>query len=170
MITNAGVPQGYVLGPCPFLLYVNDILENIRTNIRLFADDTSVYTVIEYEDSIKLLNEDLREIAKWADDWLIILKPTKTNSMTFTRKKETNWPDAKFNNITKKMKNHTHTHLGITFASDVTWGEHIQNTYNKAAYRLYIMRMLKYDLDRKSLSRSYISFIRPILEYGNVLG
>ena len=68
-----GVPQGYVLGPCQFLLlYVNDILENIRTNIRLFADDTSLYTVIENEDSVKLLNEDLREIAKWADDWLII--------------------------------------------------------------------------------------------------
>ena len=63
----------------------------------------------------------------------------------------------------------SHTCLGITFASDATWGEHIQNTYNKAAYCLNITRMLKYDLDRRSLNRFYISFIRPILEYGNVL-
>ena len=50
-----------------------------------------------------------------------------------------------------------------------TWDEHIQNIYNKAAYSLNIMRMLKFDLDRKSLLRFYISFIRPMLEYGNIL-
>ena len=166
--TNAGVPQGSVLGPYLFLLYINDITENIKTNIRLFADDTSLYTVIENEDSIHLLNEDLREIARWADDWLIILNPTKTKSMTFTRKHENNWPEAVFNNIIIEDEK-SHTHLGITLSSDATWGEHIQNIYNKAAYRLNIMRMLKYDLDRKSLNRFYISFIRPMLEYGNIL-
>ena len=166
--TNAGVPQGSVLGPYLFLLYINDITENIRTNIRLFADDTSLYAVIENEDSVHLLNEDLREIARWANTWLIILNPTKTKSMTFTRKKETNWPEAKFNNITIHDEK-THTHLGITFSSDATWDEHIQSIYKKTAYRLNIMRMLKYDLDRKSLNRFYISFIRPMLEYGNIL-
>ena len=166
--TNAGVPQGSVLGPYLFLLYINDITENIKTNIRLFADDTSLYTVIENDDSIHLLNEDLREIAKWADTWLIILNPTKTNSMTFSRKFEINWPEAKFNNITIQDEK-THTHLGITFSADATWKEHIRNIYKKAAYRLNIMRMLKYDLDRKSLHRFYISFIRPTLEYGNIL-
>ena len=166
--TNAGVPQGSVLGPYLFLLYINDITENIRTNIRLFADDTSLYAVIENEDSVHLLNEDLREIARWANTWLIILNPTKTKSMTFTRKKETNWPEAKFNNITIQDEK-THTHLGITFSSDATWDEHLQSIYKKTAYRLNIMRMLKYDLDRKSLNRFYISFIRPMLEYGNIL-
>ena len=85
--TNARVPQGSVLGSYLFLLYINDIVRNIRTNIRLFADDTSLYTVIENEDSIHLLNEDLCQISIWADTWPIILNPTKTNSMLFTRKK-----------------------------------------------------------------------------------
>ena len=74
--------------------------------------------------------------------WLIILNPTKTKSMTFTRKKETNWPEAKFNNITIQDEK-IHTHLGITFSSDATWDEHLQSIYKKAAYRLNIMRMLK---------------------------
>ena len=68
-----------------------------------------------------------------------------------------------------KIKKKTHTHLGITFSSDATWDEHIRIIYKKAAYRLNIMRMLKYDLDRKSLFRFYISFVRPTLEYGNIL-
>ena len=88
----------------------NDIVEKINTNIRLFADDTSLFTVIENQESIQLLNEDLIEIAQWSDDWLIILNHTKTNSMTFTRKKETNWDDAKFNNVVIK-DNKTHTHI-----------------------------------------------------------
>ena len=168
MTTSAGVPQGSVLGPYLFLLYINDIVEKINTTIRLFADDTSLFTVIENQESIQLLNEDLIEIAQWSDDWLIILNHTKTNSMTFTRKKETNWDDAKFNNVVIK-DNKTHTHLGITFSSDATWGDHVQRIYEKAATRLNIMRMLKYDLDRKSLKQFYTSFIRPTLEYGNII-
>ena len=88
------------------------------------------YTVIENDDSIHLLNEDLREIAKWADTWLIILNPTKTNSMTFSRKFEINWPEANFDNITIQDEK-THTHLGITFSADATWKEHIRNIYKK---------------------------------------
>ena len=168
MTTTAGVPRGSVLGPYLFLLYINDIVEKIKTNIRLLANDTSLFTVIENQESIHLLNGDLCEIAKWSEDWLIILNQTKTNSMTFTRKRETHWEDAKFNNVVIK-DNRTHTHLGITFSSDATWGDHIQNIYEKAATRLNIMRMLKYDLDRKSLLKFYTSFIRPTLEYGNII-
>ena len=88
--------------------------------------------------------------------------------MTFTRKRETHWEDAKFNNVVIK-DNRTHTHLGITFSFDATWADHIQNIYEKAATRLNIIRMLKYDLDRKSLQKFYTSFIRPTLEYGNII-
>ena len=122
---------------------------------KLFADDTSLFTVIENQESIQLLNEDLIEIAQLSDDRLIILNQTKTNSMTFTRNKITNWDDVKFNNVVIK-DNKTHTHLGITFSSDATWGDHIQKIYEKAATRLNIMRMLKYDIDRKSLHQFYI--------------
>ena len=167
--TAAGVPQGSVLGPYLFLLYVNDIVDNIESNIRLFADDTSLFTVIDNDDSLNVLTEDLHNIALWAQDWCIILNPSKTKSMTFSRKKNNNGTtDLVFDDQTIKDEEY-HTHLGITLSSDATWGEHINNIYKKAAYRLNLLRMLKYDLDRKSLIRFYLSFIRPILEYGNII-
>lgn len=167
--TLAGVPQGSVLGPYLFLLYVNDIVDNIKSNIRLFADDTSLFTVIDNTDSLNVLTEDLLNIARWAQDWCIILNPSKTKSMTFTRKKSNNIAsDILFDNQTITDEA-SHTHLGITLSSDATWGEHINTIYDKAACRLNTLRMLKYDLDRKSLIRFYLSFIRPILEYGNII-
>ena len=66
---------------------------------------------------LKLINEALREIAKWADDWLIILNPTKTNSITFTRKRETNWPKAKFSNTPEPLYNTVRYNTVL----DITW-------------------------------------------------
>ena len=70
--TLAGVPQGSVLGPYLFLIYINDIVKDINCNIRLFADDTSLFTVFENNNSIKLLEEDLKKIAQFAESWCII--------------------------------------------------------------------------------------------------
>ena len=166
--TEAGVPQGSVLGPYLFLLYINDIVENISSNIRLFADDTSLFTVIENADSIKTLNEDIYRITKWSKDWLIILNHVKTSTMTFTWKKDSNLPDVIMND-TVLSDDPNHTHLGLTFTSDARWDEHIRKIYEKAAFKLNVLRMLKYDLDRKSLLRFYISYIRPTLEYADVV-
>ena len=75
---TAGVPQGSILGPLLFLLFINDILHNIGSSIRLFEDDTSLYIIVE--DPIvarELLNADLEKIAEWELKWLIKFNLTK---------------------------------------------------------------------------------------------
>ena len=62
-----------------------------------------------------------------------------------------------------------HKHLGLFLSNDCSWHQHINYIKNKAWARINIMRRLKYKLDRKSLESIYISFIRPLLEYGDTI-
>ena len=74
----AGVPQGSVLGPLFFLVYINDLVENVSSDEKLFADDTSLFTVV-YDEGIAAdqLNRDLKVISDWAYQWKMQFNPDK---------------------------------------------------------------------------------------------
>ena len=72
----AGVPQGSILGPLLFLVFINDLPEGLRSNIKIFADDTSLFSKIKNTFlSSNILNSDLRLIADWADQWKMSFNP-----------------------------------------------------------------------------------------------
>ena len=115
------------------------------------------------------LNSDLTKIHMWAERWLVKFNPAKSESILISRKANKHFhPPLKMNDEPIKEVS-SHKHLGIFFSNDGTWHQHIDYLTSKAWTRLNIMRKLKFILDRQSLEIIYTSFIRPVLEYADVV-
>ena len=139
------MPQGSILGPLLFLLYINGIVSEIGSNIRLFADDTSLFIVVDNPLTAPgQLNTDLEKISQWATIWLVSFNPTKTEAMLFSRKLNRPHHPPIF------MQNHqitevdSHKHLGLYLSNDCTWHKHINYITEKAWTRINTMRRLIY--------------------------
>ena len=167
---NAGVPQGSILGPLLFLIYINDIVNDIETNIRLFADDTSLYIIVENpQSSADFLNNDLEKIHNWSNAWLVDFNPNKTESLIISRKHNPPFRPTLYMDNTPIREVESHKHLGLTFDSNGTWDAHIETIITKASKRIGLLRKIKFKIDRFSLQKIYFSFIRPILEYADII-
>ena len=88
---GAGVPQGSVLGSLFYLVYINDLTTDLKCNVKLFADDTSIFSVTHNPNECAAdLNHDLDRIKRWAHDWRISFNPDTAKQavdVTFSRKK-----------------------------------------------------------------------------------
>ena len=82
---KSGVPQGTVLGPLMFLVYINDINENITSSVRLFADDCVIYKSITSLEDVEQLQEDLCKICEWTNKWQMKLNIDKSAVLRCTR-------------------------------------------------------------------------------------
>ena len=86
----SGVPQGSVLGPCLFLMYINDMPDMIESNIRLFADDTIIYLTVTNQTDCQALQADLIKLEIWESEWLMAFNPDKCEVIRITNKKKPN--------------------------------------------------------------------------------
>ena len=171
----AGVPQGSHLGPLLFIIYINDITEKIRSNIKLFADDTSLYVTIDgdAEDATAQLNDDLLQVSQWAENWLVKFNAAKSKALKVTLKKKNtqnlDLPLSLNNTVLDTVS--SHKHLGIEITSNLSWKDHILTVSENANKKLNILAKLKMLVDRKSLITTgmYTSFIRSGMEHGSIV-
>ena len=107
------------------------------------------------------MHQDQAKISSWADRWLVLFIPKKTESIHLSRKSNKPvHPPLIMNNETLNNVE-SHKHLGITFESSGSWHKHIQLITSKVWQRIHIMHKLKIHLDRMSLDIIYTSFISP---------
>ena len=141
---KAGVPQGAVLGPLLFLVFINDIVYIVtHCKIRLFADDTCLFVEVDNrEEAAQQINEDLERISVWARDWLVTFSPPKTKLLMISNKPNAHLhPDLTLEgHVIDKVLNHKH--LGITISHNLRWNCHIDDIVTKASKKLDLMRGL----------------------------
>ena len=132
-LVKAGVSQGSVLGPLLFLVYINDIVNDIESEINLFADDTRLSIVVDTPVlSGAILLSDIEKITKWADRWLVKFNPSYCKSLIISRKRiKPIHPELSMSNVVIPSL-HFHKHLGICLSCDGTWDYQIQMVVDKA--------------------------------------
>ena len=166
---EAGVPQGSILGPLLFLIYINDIVDDMECFINLFADDTSVQQPIIDITSFDKVNRDLQRLSVFGEQWLILFNAIKTEYLIISRQRNrSNHPDL-FLNGKKISEVDNHTHLGVTISNTLSWSVHINKAIAKADRRLNIIRRCQKILPRSCKEMLYKTTIRPVLDYGDII-
>ncbi len=168
---RAGVLQGSFLRPLLFLIYINDICDDLNSDSFLFADDTSIFNVVNNNilQAAKIINEDLDKINSWTKKWLVYINTTQTIFMLFSKKHQpSNVPHLLLGTHSLSKVNE-HKHFVLLFTPNLSWTKHIAAITAEANRRLSVIKKYKYTLSRKTLEIRYITFIRPILEYGDVI-
>ena len=114
---EAGVPQGSILGPLLFLIYINDLSDDLMSNVKLFADDTSLFSVVhDVNASSTNFNNDLKKISDWAIQWKMSFNPDpskQAQEVIFSRKGQNPNHDSIYFNNNLVNQVHSQKHLGI---------------------------------------------------------
>ena len=163
---TSGVPQGTVLGPLLFLVYINDLPLTVSSNIGLFADDTYIYRTIRDKNDCIDLQNDINSLIDWESKWSMKFHPDKCKLLRITNKR--NIIDFKYNIHDCPLKIVDHSkYLGVEIDKKLKWKHHVSIITAKAnQYRQMLQRNLV-SVDSSVKLNCYKSLIRPIVEFAS---
>ena len=167
-----GAPKGSILGPL-LLGHVNDLPNELKSNAKLFADDTSLFTIVkDKNESANILNKDLQLISKWGYHWKMLFNPDPkkpAQEVLFSRKKQLqSHPNISLNNIQVERSVHQ-KHLGLILDDKLNFKKHVDGAISKVNKGISVIKKLRHTLPRKSLITIYKVFLRPLFDYGDII-
>lgn len=169
-VVRSGVPQGTVLGPLLFLLFINDISDKnvVKSNMKLFADDSLVYRPIIGPRDTEMLQQDLDNLTKWSNTWLLKFNASKCVHVRFTTSLEKRAQVQNYSiNGSNISRENSATYLGVTLSSDLKWDIHINNQCKKANSLLALLKRNLSGASRQAKLTAYRSLIRSRLEFAS---
>ncbi len=163
---TSGVPQGSVLGPLLFLVYINDMPLQVKSSIALFADDAYLYKVIDCLNDVHSLQSDLDQLVLWEKKWLMEFHPDKCYVLRVTNKRKIIDHKYKIHDQELKIVDKA-KYLGVTISKNLSWKPHVAIITSKAnATRIFLQRNLSMT-DSETRLACYKTYIRPLVEYAS---
>ena len=170
-LVNAGVPQGSILGPTLFLLYINDLPDHVICDIAIYADDTTLYSkykrasdLWQQFELVSELESDLGDAVDWGKKWLVDFNAGKTQLVSFDQSHNNGSIDVKMGGSILQEKS-SFKMLGLTFSSKLDWGSYIISIGKTASKKIgALIRSMKF-LSPEVALYLYKSTIHPCIEY-----
>ena len=161
----SGVPQGTVLGPLLFLLFINDIATNVTSSIRLFADDCLLYRETNKKEECEILQQDLDKLVSWSKTWGMAFNVNKCNIVSITNMKK-NKQRYSYQMDGQPIKSIENTpYLGVNINSKLQWQQHINNISSAANRMLGFLSRTMRRCPQNLKESTYKAMVRPKLEY-----
>jgi hypothetical protein len=163
----SGIPQGSILGPILFTIFINDLPDEISSPCKIFADDTKLYN---FSSGHQTMQNDINKLIEWSENWKLFFNGAKCKVLHIGK----NNPERDY---TMRMdeqeiviaKCEEEKDLGVIFDRDLSFDRHIAHVVNKANQVIGIIKRTFTFLDKSMFIRLYKTLVRPLLEYGNVI-
>lgn len=172
VLLRQGVPQGGVLSPTLFILFMNDLVPELPRGIHaaLYADDLVLWCTEEHTTTARYrMQLALDKLTAWTNTWCVTINKEKSSATLFTLSTKTSAGNLNLEDTPLRYEDQQ-TYLGVTFDKRLTWKQHVQNAEAKARRKLNIMRKLagtQWGANEKILKNVYQGSVRPHLEYGS---
>ena len=160
----SGVPQGSVLGPLLFLIYINDIGDNLASTTKLFADDCALYREVNNAGDAQILQSDINHLLFWLQRWQLPLNVSKCKVMNISNKK-TNSPTTYFLNAIRLEWVDTFKYLGVVIDCKLKWGDQINHSTFKATKILNLIKRNLAGCSNTAKNRVYLALLDSTLIY-----
>ena len=164
----SGVPQGSVLAPLMFLIYINDLPDGVRSYVNMFADDAKMMRQVKNQEDCQDLQKDLDVIQEWSDKWMMEFNADKCHVLEMGRSMHR--PHARYNLGGVELKSaDKEKDLGVVVQSNLSPEGHINKVVGEGLAIVANIRTTFTHLDEKLIKKVIESILRPKLEYAQVV-